>query len=294
MMSTRATACPPATSSAASTRVVRPASWSVRMARGGAGALLASLCLLPLAACAMQPASTGSGTTAAPVAAQPVTPAPAARQQDGASAAAGRQDSGVPAQASIPVAPRNTAPAASPNTPTDTPVAERATTVGEVPTTAGVSDAPAPAVASMPAAPAAIPGTPANPASTVTMPQAAPGPSTGSLLQTIFALVLVLALLAALAWAAKRYGPRVTGSTANLRMVGALNIGGRERIMVVEVGDQWIVVGASPGRVNALATMPKGDAGANTAAGATLAGHTPSASNFSDWLKQTIDKRNAK
>ena len=270
MMSTRATACPPAISSAASTRVVRPHSWPVRMARGGAGALLTSLCLLPLAACAMQPASTGTGTgvTTGPATVQPAPQAPVA---------------------SIPAAPRNTLPATSP----DTPVAERATTVGEVPTTAGVTDAPAPAVASMPAAPAAIPGTPANPASTATpapMVGAAPGPSTGSLLQTVFALVLVLALLAALAWAAKRYGPRVTGSTANLRMVGALNIGGRERIMVVEVGDQWIVVGASPGRVNALATMPKGDATAS----ATLAGHTPSASNFSDWLKQTIDKRNAK
>jgi flagellar protein FliO/FliZ len=82
----------------------------------------------------------------------------------------------------------------------------------------------------------------------------------------------------------------MAGNSANLRMIGALNIGGRERIMVIEVGDQWIVVGASPGRVNALATMPKGDAVAN----ATLAGHTPSASNFADWLKQTIDKRNAK
>ena len=139
----------------------------------------------------------------------------------------------------------------------------------------------------MPAAPAAISGTPANP---TRLPQAAPGPSAGSLVQTIFALVLVLALLAALAWAAKRYGPRVAGNSANLRMIGALNIGGRERIMVIEVGDQWIVVGASPGRVNALATMPKGDAAAN----ATLAGHTPSASNFADWLKQTIDKRNAR
>ena len=150
------------------------------------------------------------------------------------------------------------------------------------------STAPAPAPVSTPAAntPAAA-VTPANP---VRLPQAAPGPSTGSLLQTIFALVLVLALLAALAWAAKRYGPRVAGNSANLRMIGALNIGGRERIMVIEVGDQWIVVGASPGRVNALATMPKGDAAAN----ATLAGHTPSASNFADWLKQTIDKRNAK
>jgi len=128
------------------------------------------------------------------------------------------------------------------------------------------------------------------PAAPARLPQAAPGPSAGSLLQTIFALVLVLALLAALAWAAKRYGPRVAGNSANLRMIGALNIGGRERIMVIEVGDQWIVVGASPGRVNALATMPKGDA----AASAALAGHAPSASTFADWLKQTIDKRNAK
>jgi flagellar protein FliO/FliZ len=49
-------------------------------------------------------------------------------------------------------------------------------------------------------------------------------------------------------------------------MVGALSLGGRERIMVVEVGDQWIVVGASPGRVNALATMPKQEGAALTAA----------------------------
>jgi flagellar protein FliO/FliZ len=161
---------------------------------------------------------------------------------------------------------------------------------------------PAPATSSAPAAvplpapaantPAAVPGGPpaAIPANPARLPQAAPGPSAGSLVQTIFALVLVLALLAALAWAAKRYGPRVAGNSANLRMIGALNIGGRERIMVIEVGDQWIVVGASPGRVNALATMPKGDAPAS----ATLAGHAPSASNFADWLKQTIDKRNAK
>jgi flagellar protein FliO/FliZ len=161
---------------------------------------------------------------------------------------------------------------------------------------------PAPATSSAPAAvplpalaantPAAVPGGPpaAIPANPARLPQAAPGPSAGSLVQTIFALVLVLALLAALAWAAKRYGPRVAGNSANLRMIGALNIGGRERIMVIEVGDQWIVVGASPGRVNALATMPKGDASAS----ATLAGHAPSASNFADWLKQTIDKRNAK
>jgi flagellar protein FliO/FliZ len=297
MMSTRAPTCPPATLYATNAQELAPASLLARMRRGSAGALLASIFLMPLAACAVQPAATNAtASQAAPapsrVAAQPAAQAPATRQQEGSTAAAS-QDGGTAAPAPSASAPQATtgstsarpATSATGTTP-DTPVAERATTVGEVPTVAATTPTPTPGAATMPSAPAAIPNTPANPA---TIPQA-PGPSAGTLLQTILALVLVLALLAGLAWAAKRYGPRMAGGSANLRMVGALNIGGRERIMVVEVGDQWIVVGASPGRVNALATMPKGDA----LASASLAGHAPSASSFSDWLKQTIDKRNAK
>jgi len=125
----------------------------------------------------------------------------------------------------------------------------------------------------------------------VAMPAGTP---TGSLLQTLFALVAVLAVLAALAWFLKRYGPKAGIGAANLRIVGSLSLGGRERLMVVEVGNQWIVVGASPGRVNALATMPRqdGSAGADTdTPGAALAPHAPAAHSFADWLKQTIDKR---
>ncbi len=120
---------------------------------------------------------------------------------------------------------------------------------------------------------------------------ASTAPATGSLLQTILSLVLVLGILLGLAWFLKRYGPRAMGASANVKLVGALNIGGRERIMVVEVGDQWIVVGASPGRVNALATMPRQEGVEPQAA---LAAHAPSAGSFGDWLKNTMDKRNAK
>jgi flagellar protein FliO/FliZ len=113
----------------------------------------------------------------------------------------------------------------------------------------------------------------------------------GNLFQTILALLFVLAILAGLAWFVKRYGPRAAGGSANLRVVGAISLGGRERVMVIEVGDQWIVVGASPGRINALATMPRQEGVEPSAA---LAANMPSASGFADWLKQTIDKRNAK
>lgn len=269
--------------------------------------LVSAALLMPLAACAAQPAQPSAAGAAdstltqappAPETARQAAPAqaPAARQQQQAAAPGAQPQAASPA---VPAAAR-TAPAGTPRAaapaPGDapSPIApqERATTVGEVPTTAQ-NPANEPPAQVVPGAPAAIPGTPANP---VTIPQPAPGPSTGSLVQTIFALVLVLALLAALAWLAKRYGPKIAGGGGNLRMVGSLNIGGRERIMVVEVGDQWIVVGASPGRINALATMPKQEAASvgGVQSGATLAGQAPSATSFSDWLKQTIDKRNAK
>jgi flagellar biosynthetic protein FliO len=141
-------------------------------------------------------------------------------------------------------------------------------------------DVAAPNAAATPAAaPHTVPNTPP-----VTMPSASP---TGSLLQTLLALIVVLGALAALAWFLKRYGPRAGGANANVKVVGSLNLGGRERLLVVEVGNQWIVVGASPGRVNGLATMPKQE---GVDATATLVTQGPSANSFADWLRQTIEK----
>jgi flagellar protein FliO/FliZ len=112
----------------------------------------------------------------------------------------------------------------------------------------------------------------------------------GSLIQTVLALGFVLAILVGLAWALKRFGPRnVTGGNT-VKLVGALSVGARERILVVEVGEQWIVVGASPGRMNALATMPRQE---TDPAGLVRPDGMP-VTNFSEWFRQTIEKRNGK
>jgi flagellar protein FliO/FliZ len=172
-----------------------------------------------------------------------------------------------------PAAPAAAAPQAAPTAPlSSTPAAETPT---EAP-----AAAPAPAA---PSAPAAV--TPRREPLVTPVPSSS-GPSAVNLLQTIFGLVVVLALLAGLAWFLKRFGPKNATGSADLRIVGALNLGGRERIVVVEVGDQWIVVGASPGRVNALATLPR-----QQAAAPVPGAYAPSATSFSEWLKQTIDKR---
>lgn len=120
---------------------------------------------------------------------------------------------------------------------------------------------------------------------------AAQAPSAaGSLVQTVLSLGFVIALLVGLAWLLKRFGPKnITGGTT-VKLVGALSVGARERILVVEVGEQWIVVGASPGRMNALATMPRQEIDEGDLAAAQP---IPGA-NFAEWFKQTIEKRNGK
>jgi len=191
----------------------------------------------------------------------------------------------------------DTAPAPAAQETADTPRRPGETTTGRPLAPAVPAPAMTPPAVTTPAAPAAT--APLSPAPRVALPASTPtasatSPGAAGLLQTILALMLVLGLLAGLAWAMKRFGPRMGGGSANLRVVSALNLGGRERIMVVEVGDQWIVVGAAPGRVNALHTMPRQE-GEFTTTGAQggMVGANPGA-NFSDWLKKTIDKRNAR
>jgi flagellar biosynthetic protein FliO len=275
---------------------------------------------LPLAACAAQPAPAtqapaaqaaksgqevqagGAAVTAAPASAPAAAPQtgadPAARPHaaDNARATVQSATSAAQPRRSVGAAGASTIATPATNTPPETAPAAEPSTV------------PAPAAN----APAMNPASPAAPETTVGggaanrpappytdgaragMPAPMPATSaTGSLLQTLLALIVVLGVLGALAWFLKRYGPKAGGGSANLRVVGALNLGGRERVLVVEVGNQWIVVGASPGRINALATMPKQE-GMDTGAGgthATLAPHTQPANSFADWLKQTIDKR---
>lgn len=107
---------------------------------------------------------------------------------------------------------------------------------------------------------------------------------TGGMLQVTLGLVVVLGLMAGAAWLMKRFGVQGPAGGNVAKVVGGVNVGTRERVIVVEVADQWIVVGVAPGRVNALSTMPRQEI-------AQQASQT-SAPNFAAWLKQTIDKRN--
>ena len=108
----------------------------------------------------------------------------------------------------------------------------------------------------------------------------------GSLLQVFIGLVAVLLLIAGTAWVAKRLGVTQGGSTSLLRVVSSASVGTRERVVVVEVGESWLVVGVAPGSVNALMTLPKGEIQSASTPGLNA--------SFAASLQQMIGKRRVK
>lgn len=103
--------------------------------------------------------------------------------------------------------------------------------------------------------------------------------------------LFVLAVIAGIAWLLKRFNPQGYGSSGVLRVVAGTAVGQRERVVVVEIGATWLVLGVAAGGVNLLQQMPRVEIPAAT--GAANAGAAPAAA-FAGWLKQVMDKRNAK
>jgi flagellar protein FliO/FliZ len=85
---------------------------------------------------------------------------------------------------------------------------------------------------------------------------AAPAPAAGYL-QVIAGLLAVLAALVAFGWAMRRCANPRGRAAGALRVVGALAVGQRERVVLVELAGTWLVLGVAPGRVNALHALPR-------------------------------------
>lgn len=81
--------------------------------------------------------------------------------------------------------------------------------------------------------------------------------SFASLLQVLLGLGLVLGAIAATAWLLRRFSPGQVAASGNLRVVGGVAVGPKERVVLVDVGDTRLVLGVAPGRVNTLHQMPR-------------------------------------
>lgn len=78
-----------------------------------------------------------------------------------------------------------------------------------------------------------------------------------SLFQMFLGLAGVLALLAGSLWLLKKLTTQRGAAAGLMRVVAATAVGGRERVVIVEVGSTWLVLGVAPGHVSALAEIPR-------------------------------------
>ena len=101
----------------------------------------------------------------------------------------------------------------------------------------------------------------------------------GNVVQLLLSLGAVLAMIVGALWLLKKISqPRGPGSGL-LRVVAATAVGARERVVVVEVGSTWLVLGVAPGRVSALAEVPR------QTLPPSVVPRTVSA-DFPDWLRR--------
>lgn len=87
-------------------------------------------------------------------------------------------------------------------------------------------------------------------------------PATGSILMTVSgSLALILLLLVVLAWAARRSGlaRRLNDAQGNMTLMATQSLGPRERLVLVDVGEQRLVLGVTASQVTCLATQPRPD-----------------------------------
>ncbi|MDX9993756.1 MAG: flagellar biosynthetic protein FliO [Rhodocyclaceae bacterium] len=78
-----------------------------------------------------------------------------------------------------------------------------------------------------------------------------------SALQMIFGLLLVLGLLLGTLWLLKRISQPRGNVAGLLRVVAGVAVGSRERVVILELGNSWLVLGVAPGQVSTLAEIPR-------------------------------------
>lgn len=104
-----------------------------------------------------------------------------------------------------------------------------------------------------------------------------------SLLQMFLGLMGVLALLFACLWILKKLTAQRGATAGLLRVVAATAVGTRERVVIVEVGSTWLVLGVAPGHVSALAEIPRQSMAEPP--------HETKVASVSQWLQQLVQRR---
>ena len=77
----------------------------------------------------------------------------------------------------------------------------------------------------------------------------------GNYLQMFFGLLIVVALVFGMAWFMRRMGNMNGVAAGNLKVLGGVSVGQRERIVLVQAGETQLLIGVAPGEIRTLHVM---------------------------------------
>ena len=80
-------------------------------------------------------------------------------------------------------------------------------------------------------------------------------PQASMLGNLLLSLVLIVGLIVGCIWLIKRLSNISAGGDRQLSVVCSLSLGARERVVLIQIGQQQVLVGVSPGRINTLQTF---------------------------------------
>jgi flagellar protein FliO/FliZ len=101
------------------------------------------------------------------------------------------------------------------------------------------------------------------------------GDLTAAAIRMVLGLAVVLALLAATAWLSRRF--RVGGGMRGglIEVISGMSLGARERVVLLRVGNDQVLVGVSPSGMRTLHVLTPGDGTNPTAEFSTLLDRNP-------------------
>lgn len=106
--------------------------------------------------------------------------------------------------------------------------------------------------------------------------------TTSTLLETLFGLLVVLASIALVAWLLRRTNRFTSSANGQMRIIAGLSLGPRERALLLQVGEQQILVGVTAHQIQTLHVLESPLVNNKTDT------NTP---NFGDRLQQLLQQR---
>ena len=110
------------------------------------------------------------------------------------------------------------------------------------------------------------------------------------LVQLVLGLIVVIFFIFVFAWFAKKMNRFQSGNSDSLKIIGGISMGSRERVVLLQVGEQQLLLGVSPGRINALHLLEQPIESVSTHAKGHATGQM--AKGFSDKLKSMMHEAN--